>query len=504
MTTRKTLRRFLSVLLTTAALLSLLAVPVASAGEAETFSFGMLINYNSVEPPKDSNMMMQFLRDELGADLKITWIPTTAYDDKLSTQIAAADLPEVVVARTPKGSVIVNAVEGGLFWPIDAYLNNPEYPNLARMNPAIVNNLTIDGNIYALPRMRDIARSGMYFRQDWLDAVGLDIPTTMDEIWEVIKAFTENDPDGNGANDTTGISMKGRNLGDFLSNVAIYYGGMHEWYVDENGEVKNEVDHPAYQKSLNFFREAFANGYILSNLVEVDDEYVPFQTGKAGFVFINALSDVVDAQLKIADLFPEAKVGFTQNITTPDGDVAMRAHIGYTGALMFPRTAIKTEDDLAKVMRFFDLMGSDQNALTMRRGIEGVHYSIVDGNLVTEEAQIAQFREVDFPDADQLTPFGTTKPYPEVLSDPLSQAVQDSMDNYSGTLYPKMTDIYTSSTLTTMGETLTDILKNARMQYVLGELDQAGWEAAVAEWRAAGGDAVAKELTEAYKADQAN
>lgn len=480
-----------------------LAMPLSTMAETESFSFGMLVNYNSVEPPKDNTMMMQFLRDKLHADIKFTWVPTGAYDDKLSTQIAAGDLPEVVIARSPKNSVIVSAVEGGLFWPIDKYLNNPDYPNIDRINDVALNNLKIDGHVYALPRLRDIARSGMYYRQDWMDKLGLNTPTNMDEVYALIKAFTEQDPDGNGQNDTTGISMKGRNLGAFLTNISIYYGGKSEWYVGEDGTVHNEVDQPSYQQSLDFFRDAYAKGYLISNLVEVTDEYQPFQTGRAGFVFVNAINDAIDAQDKLVELFPEGKVGFTQRITTPQGNEAMRAHIGYTGALMFPRIKIRTEEELDKIMRFFDLLGSDENALTLRRGIEGTHYKVEDGKLVTIEANLQAFRDVDFPDADQVNPYGVTKPYPEVLSEPLTQAVQDSMDSYAGTLYPNLTDIYISQTLVTMGETLSDILKNARMQYVIGEIDLAGWQQAVQDWKNAGGDKAAEELTAAYQADQA-
>ena len=476
--------------------------PAASSGEGETFKFGMMINYNQPEPPKDNSGMMQYWRDTLKADISITWVPTTAYNDKLGTQIAATDLPEVVAARTPKAPIIVDSVRDGLFWPIDKYLNNPAYPNLNRLNDTRLQTLKIDGAIYALPRERDIARAGLYFRQDWLDKLGLSTPQTMDDVYNVIKAFTERDPDGNGKRDTTGISMKGRNLGDFLTNISIYYGGQSEWYAAEDGTIKNEVDNPAYQKALDFFRNAYAGGYVISNLVENTDEYVPFQQGRAGLVFVNAVTDIVDAQLKIAQVFPEAKVGFTQRIRTPKGDYAMRAHIGYTGALMFPRTSIKDEGQLERIMKFYDLLGSDENALIMRRGFEGKHYTIQDGYLSVTEAQTKQFREVDFPDADQLTPFGVTKPVPERMSDPLQQAIQDSVDSYDGKLYPKLSDIYLSDTLTKLGETLTDILKDARMKYVIGQIDQAGWNRAVADWRAAGGTKVAEELTAAYQADQ--
>jgi putative aldouronate transport system substrate-binding protein len=342
----------------------------------------------------------------------------------------------------------------------------------------------------------------MYFRQDWMDKLGLKTPATIDEIYGVIKAFTEGDPDGNGKNDTTGISMKGRNLGIYLTNVSIYYGGEAEWYLAQDGTIHNEVDNPAYQKALDWYQDVYAKGYIISNLVETNDEYAPFQQGRAGFVFTDAFTDIIDARLKLNSVFPSAKVGFAYRITAPNSVVGMKAYIGYTGGFMFPRTAIKTEAELDQIMKFFDLLGRDETILVMRRGFEGETYNIADGKLTTSAEQTKRFREADFPDADQITPFYVTKPVPETTSDVLQQAINDAVDSYDGKLYPSYQNIYISETAVKLGSGLTEILQNARMKYVLGQINLAGWRAAVAEWKAAGGDKIASELTAAYRADQ--
>jgi putative aldouronate transport system substrate-binding protein len=469
---------------------------------ADGFKFGFMANFNQPEPPKDTSRMLQYWKNELKADVNFTWVPNSAYNDKLAAQLAAADLPHVIVARSPKDGLIVQSVRDGLFWPLDKYLNNPAYPGLDRLGDIRLNNLKIDGKIYALPKERDIVRSCMYFRQDWLDKLGLKTPTTIDEIYAVLKAFTERDPDGNGRNDTTGISMKGRNLDIYTTNVSIYYGGQAEWYLADDGTIHNEVDNPSYQKALDWYRDVFAKGYIISNLVENNDEYIPFQQGRAGFVFTDAFTDIIDARIKLNSVFPDAKVGFAHKITAPNGVVGMKAYIGYTGALMFPRTAIKSEAELDRIMKFFDLLGTDKNILIMRRGFEGETYSVQNGKISFTADQTKRFREVDFPDADQITPYYVTKPIPELASDPLQQAINDAVDTYDGKLYPNYINIYISETSVKLGSGLPDILRDARMKYVLGQIDLAGWRAAVAQWKAAGGDKVAAELTAAYKADQ--
>lgn len=79
----------------------------------------------------------------------------------------------------------------------------------------------IEGKLYGVPKLRDAYRSTMvmYIRGDWLEKLGLQMPTTMEELSQVAEAFTYNDPDGNGQNDTYGLALNG---GDIFSN----YGGI--------------------------------------------------------------------------------------------------------------------------------------------------------------------------------------------------------------------------------------------------------------------------------------
>lgn len=85
----------------------------------------------------------------------------------------------------------------------------------------------------------------MIIRQDWLDNLGLEAPTTIDEFEEVIRAFTEDDPDGNGEKDTYGFTYEGDtiyNNGWCADPVTIFsvYTGKNlpgQWQEDEDGKL---------------------------------------------------------------------------------------------------------------------------------------------------------------------------------------------------------------------------------------------------------------------------
>ncbi|MDR1902205.1 MAG: extracellular solute-binding protein [Treponema sp.] len=470
------------------------------AGGGPVHKLTMMANFNQPEPPRDSSDLMQYLRNTVKADIQIIWYPTPDYMNTLGVRISSNDLPDAVVVRgNARPANVVSAIEDGLFWNLDNFFNNGDYPGLSRLSDARLTNMKIKGHLYGIPIEREMVQAGVLYRLDWLEKLGLSEPKNMDDVRNIIAAFSERDPDGNGRNDTSGLSMKGSNLSAKLSDVAVYYGGRQEWFWDEAAKkVQHETDDPAYYKSLDFHREAYARGYFVQDLVELRNEYLPLQQGRAGLVFFSDINDVVDTQISVSAVFPEARIGFTQNLQGPDGGVVSRSHIGFNGGFFIPKTSVKTEARLEEVMRYFDALGTDDAILTLRRGIKDKHYTIENGYLVSTDAQIKAFRDTDFPDASLITPYGVTRIIPERLSDSLTQATFDSMANYNGKRYLGIGDTYISETSVRLGNTLINILQDARMKYVLGQIDLAGFKAEAARWREAGGNKVQEELTAAY------
>lgn len=89
-----------------------------------------------------------------------------------------------------------SAIRDGQFWEIGPLLK--DFPNLSKLKSTTNDNTKVDGKLYTLYRGVDIARQGLIYRKDWADKLGLKPPANMDELYAMAKAFTENDPDGNG------------------------------------------------------------------------------------------------------------------------------------------------------------------------------------------------------------------------------------------------------------------------------------------------------------------
>lgn len=112
--------------------------------------------------------------------------------------------------------------------------------------PNTYSTVTKDGKIYGMAVSPHLTEGEvMIIRQDWLDNLGLEAPTTIDEFEEVIRAFTEDDPDGNGEKDTYGFTYEGDtiyNNGWCADPVTIFsvYTGKNlpgQWQEDEDGKL---------------------------------------------------------------------------------------------------------------------------------------------------------------------------------------------------------------------------------------------------------------------------
>jgi putative aldouronate transport system substrate-binding protein len=157
-------------------------------------------------PPPDDWAAYQIIRDKLGINANIVLLPTaqTDADAKVNAAGAANQLPDLFqVNRGPWYKLY----QAGLLAPVDDLL--PLMPNRTKLlySDEIRNKLvTLDGQMYGFPQPGQILYTdGLVIRQDWLDKLGLPAPKTLDDFLTVAKAFTQNDPDGNGKNDTYGF-----------------------------------------------------------------------------------------------------------------------------------------------------------------------------------------------------------------------------------------------------------------------------------------------------------
>lgn len=189
---------------------------VLGLGDTVWYEEGMNSDYNEIT--------MQYLV-ELGIDFNFDWVVSSSeYDTKLNLSIAAGDIPDIFRVSPTQ---LTNLVEADMLYDLtDIYEAN--ISDFARESiegdPFAIPAATFDGRLYAIPNPSTPQIDGgdsMYFRTDWLSNLGLSVPATIDELYDVMYAFANDDPDQNGQDDTFGFYLDNK-LGAVTLFAAMY------------------------------------------------------------------------------------------------------------------------------------------------------------------------------------------------------------------------------------------------------------------------------------------
>ena len=461
----------------------------------------MLVNYKATEAPADDNPIVTGIEDYTGVDVNITWVPQDAYEEKVNTLMASTSLPMVTVIRENKSSGFVNAARSGMFWDVGPYLD--QFENFSKIDDVVYKNTQTDGHQYLIPRIRDTVRMGGIIRTDWLENLGLEMPTTIDELHDILYAFTYEDPDQNGQDDTFGFSMQASDLKTVTTQLAIYMGGCNVWQANDDGTFTSEYETEAYQKAIQMMHDWYDEGLVNKDFPINDDELTNFNSGKCGMMWLGNLEDAATRMQDLTTINPDATVDIFQILTEePGGEKHVTGYQGYNGGMVIPTTAVETEEELMAVLSFLDKLGDPEMCDLINWGIEGESYSIEDGKAVQTEEQQTVYA-TKYNQLRQVTPFYTFQNTPAGSLTDIAQKQRDLFAENAQYAVADPSLPYISETLTEYGgETgeLAVFIEDACTNYVIGEISFEDWQNTLQEWKDKGAAKVAEEFAEQYNA----
>lgn len=475
---------------------------------AELESLTIMAPYLVTNAPSEGNEIEMALEEVVGVDLKLNWVPNASYGDKVNITLAGDDLPQVMVVQGKDPGFIRNA-EAGAFWELNDYLE--DYPNLKTNLPEVQDAASVNGKVYGIFRARDAMREAVIVRKDWLSNLGLEMPKTTEDLYEVAKAFTENDPDGNGADDTYGIIVP-KWPGTIGTNspwdaIETWYGAGNRW-TERDGELVPNFTTDEWMKALEFERQLVDEGLVNRDFATFDSAKwnEPFLTGQGGIIIdVHSRAGQLISLLKQSqpDTFTEY-VDITGNLEGPDGELHALPTTGYSGFLAIPRSAVRTEGELRGVLEVLDKMNSEEAGPILNNGIEGVTYTLEDGLAVAVDDVPQELKDAVLSFAQlgmNVNGFRGYLPkqpteYEQQMYDKRKQI--EAADLEHAEFDPSAP--YVSETYISKGAQLDTIVADARIQFLAGQISLADVEDAIERWRSSGGDDVIKEINELAQA----
>ncbi len=278
----KNTRRPLAMLVAAILLASMMLGVTALASEADPFGkYETPIEITAVKnlgsgalefPQGDSienNVWTRKYEEALGIKVRFLWTTNEQqYTQKVNIAITSNELPDVMAVSNTQMKMMY---ENGQLMDISELLPKYAAPytwDILNSDGGVgLKSATFDGKLYAIPQVSAGLMSAkvLWIRTDWLDKLGLKIPTTVDEFMAVADAFTNQDPDGNGVKDTFGLAFHKDLFGvgyACLEGFFNAYGAYPNIWVNTGDSLNYGSVLPEMKTALGALRDMYAKGQI--------------------------------------------------------------------------------------------------------------------------------------------------------------------------------------------------------------------------------------------------
>jgi len=346
-------------------------------------------------PPPDDWIAYTKIKDELKVNLKLVLLPSTQSDQdtKINAAAASNSLPDVFFVSRDTWFKLVGA---GLIAKVDDLLPLMPVRTASHYSDPDRNRLvTVDGAMYGLPDPGAMPMTdGLVIRQDWLDKLGLKAPTTTDEFLTVAKAFTNDDPDGNGKKDTYGFCA----FVDGSGLTAMGVGPRFDWIYGAFGvagifdlsSAANfglNVRKDAYMQATQFIRTLNEEGVIDPDwpTLKKDEFRARWKQGSCGMMHENFAALSTQSNYKAFDEnFPNGFWSVLVPPKGPNGDSADGTVILSARIYAISQRAIDAGKGPA-IARLLEWMANDEGYYLLGFGEKGVNYNLdANGNITLD------------------------------------------------------------------------------------------------------------------------
>lgn len=358
---------------------------------SEPLAFSIMIDAPAEFNP-DGNEWVEEVNKRTNCE--ITWIayPTSNFEEKRNATMAAGSgYPDVIYMSGLTDPLYESMVNNSIILPLNDYFTAEITPNILEYTSDVTWDAVTqdDGSRYILPRCTIIRLDYMLIRSDWRDKLGLETPVTIDDWRTFFKACAEDDPDGNGVNDTYGLTdtsmliVNGNNM-DFFATA--WHAGK-TWYIGEDGNLFYGMyaRDGRFKYVLEFYRNLYSDGSLDPDFISLKSTVDTQTRIEQGVVSsIRMFAGNLDRHLSVLrSLEPEADFELVDFPISDQSDqyaneTPVSTNAGLYGGWSLTNTASGKEEG---ILRALDWFISDEGWNIVRNGVEGVHYQVVNGEI---------------------------------------------------------------------------------------------------------------------------
>lgn len=437
---------------------------------------------------ENDNPYLKYIEDSNDLDIQVTLPPPEVYEEKLDVIMSSGNLPDMLHTNQPIW--FDNYVKQEGFMSLDRLID--QYgPHLKEKIPEEVwDRVRYNGQIYAIPSLNEVSGIElMYIRKDWLDRLGLSPPVTLEEYYQVMKAFVYQDPDGNGQADTLGVTFTSE-----LGRSAPFFGAFGtqlDTWLERDGSLIYGNILPETKQALSYLARLY-NDNLLDREFPLNMQnnlYEKIEQGKVG-LFSATWYDTRGPIAANQKRDPDAEWMALDYPTGPNGANGVYGQDQVRGYNVIPVGSKHPE----LVVRMLDFIAANYKDLKL--GFEGDIWKMEDGQMVTDFAMHDKhlYRGiyqslVDIPDPllikERLDSLGDFHLYDNL------NLINDHViaNQYYGVPTPAMTK-YNKQL---------DDLEDVMMRIIMGIEPVEAFDRYVEQWKQQGGTEITKEVNAWYQ-----
>lgn len=227
----------------------------------------------------DTNTITKWYEEK--TNVHINWdIASGDTMQAVNLRMASGELPDVFFNVGFPALTVFTYGEQGAFIDLTELIDEHTYymKDILKNREDIKKKITTNGKIYGLPKVLESAGQRcldkMWVYQPWLDKLGLEAPTTTEEFYQMLKAFKEKDPNGNGIADEIPLASRGvvSDIGieDFLMNAFTYNDTRTGRLYVEKGKVKFSANSDGYKEGLKYIKKLYDEDLLLKDSFVID------------------------------------------------------------------------------------------------------------------------------------------------------------------------------------------------------------------------------------------
>lgn len=510
------MKRTLSLLIV-AALLATCLPMVGALAEEEKYTYTVLTFQAGVLD--DDCYMVNYWNEHYGVNFEVESIEQGSEGELIPIRLAGDDVPDLLYWNRGK---VMELVEEGMYGTFSTETLQKYAPKVYEQMAAkegLIDYCSIDGELFTLGYQpsTSVYPAMAVWRTTWLKAVGEEMPTTLEDAERVWYAFAKNDPDGNGVDDTYGLSKGG------MEQVYYAYGLYTDWIKDEDGQLVHSDVSPRRREALEKLAQYYADGVLDPEFITGENNggywgvSHAFTNGRIGYTqhgnythwpltygettaetFANAGAMFQNFPEEVTETSMPYQYG--DPLTGPYGD---KTYGGASYQTLCGFSAAFVEDE-ARLGRFLEIAqdlggyNDPETYIYNRYGEKGVHWDYnedgvpvsFDGySTVAERVAIGGLITFQFAVSDAATTILNDKTDNRRL-----EYIQENLDYHTSL-------VYVTGTLPSASDYQTELDKLADETFIdiiTGAKDISAFDEMVERWYAIGGDVLTEEANNLY------